>query len=256
MEGHGSVLHRIRAGQYAHADVDPYLVPPSEYDPKEAMFPVQNLPEPKHRFLPSKHEARMVVKIVRAIRKGWVKPWSVRMQEQQEQDQREIDGLMPHLLWDAAADADALSKNPFHIPAPKLSLPGHAESYNPPEEYLLDAEELKAWEDADPDTRPPLPLKFDCLRRVPQYSKLLQERFERCLDLYLCPRTIKKRMNVDPKDLIPDLPKPSELHPYPQSCTITYVGHTRAIISSSILFNGQLLATGAKDKTVRMWEGA
>jgi len=29
--------------------------------------------------------------------------------------------------------------------------------------------------------------------QVPLYSQLLQERFERCLDLYLCPRTVKKR---------------------------------------------------------------
>jgi len=29
-----------------------------------------------------------------------------------------------------------------HIPAPKLALPGHAESYNPPPEYLFTKEEV------------------------------------------------------------------------------------------------------------------
>ena len=30
-----------------------------------------------------------------------------------------------------------------HIPAPKLTLPGHAESYNPPPEYLMTEEEVR-----------------------------------------------------------------------------------------------------------------
>lgn len=30
-----------------------------------------------------------------------------------------------------------------HIPAPKRPLPSHAESYNPPPEYLLDAKEVR-----------------------------------------------------------------------------------------------------------------
>ena len=32
-----------------------------------------------------------------------------------------------------------------HIAAPKSKLPGHAASYNPPEEYLFSAEEKKKW---------------------------------------------------------------------------------------------------------------
>lgn len=34
----------------------------------------------------------------------------------------------------------------MHIPAPKMPLPGHAESYRPPKEYLLTEEEQKQWE--------------------------------------------------------------------------------------------------------------
>jgi BOP1NT (NUC169) domain len=47
------------------------------------------------------------------------------------------------------------------------------------------------------------------MRLVPAYQPFIRERFERCLDLYLCPRTTKLRRNVDPKDLLPDLPKAS-----------------------------------------------
>jgi ribosome biogenesis protein ERB1 len=39
-----------------------------------------------------------------------------------------------------------------------------------------------------------LPQKFPSLRTVPAYSRFIQERFERCLDLYLCPRQRKMRV--------------------------------------------------------------
>ena len=77
---------------------------------------------------------------------------------------------------------------------------GHAESYNPPKEYLPSEQEKLQWEMADAEDRPYnfIPQQFDALRQVPSYSDSLKERFERCLDLYLCPRTRKKRLNIDP----------------------------------------------------------
>jgi len=33
-------------------------------------------------------------------------------------------------------------------------------------------------------------------------------------------------MNVDPESLLPKLPKPSELKPYPSVLTVLYEGHT------------------------------
>lgn len=58
-----------------------------------------------------------------------------------------------------------------------------------------------------------LPQKYDCLRHVPGYKDFTLERFKRrlgsepffntsavrCLDLYLVPRALKQRMNVDPE---------------------------------------------------------
>ena len=41
----------------------------------------------------------------------------------------------------------------FHLPAPKMPLPGHAESYNPPEEYLLTEQEKQLYDDMDPSER-------------------------------------------------------------------------------------------------------
>lgn len=46
-------------------------------------------------------------------------------------------------------------------------------------------------------THPPIPLhltRFDSLRHVPAYDRFVQERFHRCLDLYLCPRARRVRV--------------------------------------------------------------
>jgi ribosome biogenesis protein ERB1 len=45
-------------------------------------------------------------------------------------------------------------KMPKAIAAPKRDLPMHLESYNPPEEYLMDEKEKEEWEKMDPEDRP------------------------------------------------------------------------------------------------------
>ena len=59
-------------------------------------------------------------------------------------------------LWGTTSSeesAAALARRNMHIAAPKLPLPGHDESYNPPAEYLLTAAEEKKWLEADPQDR-------------------------------------------------------------------------------------------------------
>lgn len=41
----------------------------------------------------------------------------------------------------------------MNLQAPKMKLPEHDESYNPPEEYLPNEQERIEWENADPDER-------------------------------------------------------------------------------------------------------
>jgi ribosome biogenesis protein ERB1 len=62
----------------------------------------------------------------------------------------------------------------------------------------LSAEEEKAgWELLPPEERPAyVPQAFDCLRHVPLYGDFIKERFERCLDLYLCPRCVNSHMTI------------------------------------------------------------
>lgn len=42
----------------------------------------------------------------------------------------------------------------------------------------------------------PLCTRYGSLREVPAYPKFIQEKFERCLDLYLCPRQRKMRVCI------------------------------------------------------------
>jgi hypothetical protein len=105
------------------------------------IHPLTNKPPVKKNFVPSKWEHKRIIKIVRAIRNGWIKP-------------KKFDQEKPkfYLLWDKQ-DKEP-KKHPMHIPAPKLKLPGHEESYNPPPEYLPTDEEKKKWEESHPDDRP------------------------------------------------------------------------------------------------------
>jgi ribosome biogenesis protein ERB1 len=57
------------------------------------------------------------------------------------------------------------------------------------------------------------------------YADFIKERFERCLDLYLCPRVRKKRMHIDPESLVPKLPKPQDLQPFPTQLGLRFLGH-------------------------------
>lgn len=139
------------------------------------------------------------------------------------------------------------------------------------------------------------------MRSVPAYENALKDAFERCLDLYLCPRVRKKRVskkninnicyflfkqnwtlllflgvppdfgsfvvilllnnqsflfllinfffqiNIDPESLKPKLPSRKELRPYPTTCYLEYRGHKDAVMSISIVADGQWIASGMND---------
>ncbi|GFO32937.1 ribosome biogenesis protein bop1 [Plakobranchus ocellatus] len=144
----------------------------------------------------------------------------------------------------------------MHIPAPKEPLPGHAESFNPPQEYLFDEEEETKWNDQEPEDRRMnfKPQKFHTYRAVPKYEKFINERFHRLLDLYLASRQRKMKMNVNPEDLIPKRPDKRDLQPYPTREGMIYKGHKDMVRTISPDPSGQWLASGSDDFTVKIWE--
>ncbi|XP_042201566.1 ribosome biogenesis protein bop1 [Callorhinchus milii] len=239
------LIHRIQRGQFGDSTFDPHQPSVDFFTHETMIHPVTNQPAHKRSFIPSLIEKEKVSKLVHAIKMGWIKPHRPRDTRPQYYD-----------LW-AKEDPNAiLGRHKMHVPAPKLKLPGHEESYNPPPEYLLTDEEKLAWEQQEPEERKLnfLPQAFHCLRAVPAYSRFIHERFERCLDLYLCPRQRKMRVNVDPEDLIPKLPKPRDLQPFPTTQSLVFSGHTNLVRCISVSPSGQWLASGSDDCTVRFWE--
>lgn len=107
---------------------------------------------------------------------------------------------------------------------------------------------------------------------MPPYERFINERFERCLDLYLVPRkpdtrvrvkqlsypdeanlSLQKRV-VDPENFLPKLPRREELRPFPTVLGVEYLGHTKRVRGVSFDPAGQYFASGSEDCTVRIWE--
>ncbi|THV78798.1 putative ribosome biogenesis protein Erb1 [Aureobasidium pullulans] len=242
------VLRKLTRNEAPGEGYDPYPDMVEWFSSKTEIMPLSAAPEPKRRFVPSKHEAKRVMKIVRAIKEGRIKPWK----EPSEEDQQD-DDVQRYDVW---ADETPRADHAMNMPAPKLPPPGYAESYHPPPEYLPDALERKAWEQADEEDREReyLPTDHSALRRVPGYEKFIKERFERCLDLYLAPRVRRSKLNIDPESLLPKLPSPDDLRPFPTVCATLYRGHQGRVRCVSVSPTGTFIASGGDDGTVRVWE--
>lgn len=239
------LIRKIEQHENTDANINPYEPTIEWFTSKTEVMPLTAVPEPKRRFVPSKHEAKRVMKIVRAIREGRIVP---NKQRPDDEDQFNFD------LW--ADNDDTKEDHVMNLRAPKVAPPTNDELYNPPAEYLLTPEEQQRWEQLEEVDRERnfVPQKYDALRKVPAYQPNLRERFERCLDLYLAPRVRHNKLNIDPDSLIPDLPSPKDLRPFPIKCLTVYQGHTGKVRTLSIDPTGLWLATGADDGTVRIWE--
>lgn len=160
-----------------------------------------------------------------------------------------------YLMWNADDKSEDVRRIENPIPAPKPRLPGHAESYNPPPEYAFSEREITQWNrlSETPYQRkfPFVPKRFSSLRAVPAYDRFARERFVRCLDLYLCPRAKKMRLTIQPEDLVPQLPKPRDLQPFPTVCSMIFKGHKGLVRTISHDPSGQFLISGSDDQTLK-----
>lgn len=199
-------------------------------------------------------ELAQVMKIVRAIRSGRIVP------NRPGFSSAAVEKPPYYAIWSQTDIASA--PHPMHMPAPKLALPSHNESYNPPEEYLWTQEEKDEFEEREKEDKKGqvVPIKHSSLRQVAAYSEFVQERFERCLDLYLAPRMLRRRPRLDikdPSELIPKLPSPKDLRPFPTTSSVTYP-HPNGIRTRCVAIDptGMWVVTGAEDGEVRLWECA
>jgi ribosome biogenesis protein ERB1 len=241
------VLRKITRNEIPADGYDPYPDMVHYFTGHEEIMPLSAAPEPKRRFIPSKHEAKRVMKIVKAIREGRIKPYKAPADEEEEEDDFQYD------IW---ADEKPRPEYSMHIAAPKLPPPGYDASYHPPAEYLPDKNEKSAWLEAEEEEREKeyLPTDHDALRKVPGYERFVKERFERSLDLYLAPRVRRNRLNIDPESLLPKLPSPDELRPFPTTCAVIFRGQEGRVRSVSVDPSGIFVASGGDDGYVRIWE--
>ena len=77
---------------------------------------------------------------------------------EKQKEREEMIREQEEKVWDIWEDDTIVPWRPRGAPrqikAPKRDLPMHAESYNPPEEYLLDEEEKKQFDEMDENERP------------------------------------------------------------------------------------------------------
>jgi len=255
------LIRRLHANENPDADYDPYE-PTTEWftgKGKEEVMPLSGAPQPKRRWIPSKWEKQkvyttclskhyglrlrfnlQVMKIVRAIRQGKIIPNKPKASKQIEF----------YSIW-----AEPSTSLPPPLPAPKTALPTNSESYNPPEEYLPSAEERAAWEALDPEDREQnyMPQKYSSLRLVPAYDQFIKERFSRQLDLYLAPRVQRVKLNMDPETLIPKLPSPNSLKPFPNYRSLAF-SHSSRARCVSISPDGAWAISGDESGVVSLWE--
>ena len=257
------LIRRVQAGAFGHPEHDgnpEYIDYYSGVNQEIAGISSEQY-EPKARFQPSRWEKLQVKRMLERLERGTV---SMDYLKGKVNDMREKnDTKKLFLLWTGdEEDEISMRKGPQHIAAPKPPPPGHAESYIPPEEYLPTEEEKKQWESLEYKERPHgllVPKKFPNLRSVGAYEHCVRDTFERCLDLYLCPRALKRRLNIDPESLVPRLPKSSDLKPFPNAKCVEYRtppldGKTPVIRCVAASPDGQYLASGASDGFVRLWE--
>lgn len=250
------LIERIRSGRYPYAEDDEnneLFVPPIDDSNPDLQFAMSEY-NPKRRYIRSLHERKMVNRYLLAIRKGWLK-FKTKQEILKEYRERY------NKVWDIWKDESIVAFRPKRLPkqidAPKKNPPTHAESYNPPKEYLLTEKEKQEQLELEPEERMYNfePQAFDCLRKVPLYQNLIKETFERCLDLYICPRVQRKKINIAASQLIPDMPNPSELKPFPTKIAVEFKGHNDSKVRSvSVSPCGKYVASGDEAGNVFLWD--
>lgn len=241
------LIERIRNAKCPDPSYDPYAPFIDFFSYEKMIHPVTNRPETKASFIPSISEKRIVSKLVTAIKRSRLKP--------KPAPKKDTQFSFSYDLWEKEGEKNR-SRNDRYIAAPKVKPPGHEESYNPPPEYLFNEEEKNEWLEKEPEERKTnfIPRTYSSLRQVPAYPEFVKERFERCLDLYLCPRARKNRVQVNPEDLIPQLPKPADLQPFPAIQSMVYLGHQGKVLSVNVEPSGQFFVSCDNSGLLKIFE--
>ena len=213
------IINRIRKGKFANKKVgeDDYF----EDDLPYQIHPLSNHLPSKKNFNLSRNEQKTINRLVYLYKNGLMP-----MEKPKKQENKIFD------IWQYENEADLTAYRPgFGYTAPKRELPDNEESYN-------NAENKEG----------------GILRRIPRYDNLIEEELERCCDLFLSARTIRKKLDLKENEILPDLPKPEELKPFPTKECIIYKGHESSIRAICCDPNGNVLISADTGNLVFFWD--
>ncbi|EUD65828.1 hypothetical protein C922_03811 [Plasmodium inui San Antonio 1] len=121
-------------------------------------------------------------------------------------------------LWRNKIYDDFNNVNEMNLPN---ILPGHKYSYNPPPELMYNSAERRKILKQNNDAF--IPQNFEKIRNIEFYKKTYFELYQRCLDIYLCSRSLKNVLHIKKEDLLPKLPSTQSLKPYPHHPFVKYI---------------------------------
>ena len=213
------IINRIRQGKMANKSVgeDDYF----EDDLPYQIHPMSNQIPSKKKFGFSRNEQKTINRLIYLYKNGLMP-----MEKPKKEPAKIFD------IWEFEDENDLSSYRPgFGYQIPKRDLPDNDESYNPKDNK-----------------------EEGILRRIPRYDNLIEEELERCCDLFLSARTIRKKLDLKENDILPDLPKPEELKPFPTKECMVYKGHESSIRDICCDPNGNVLISADNGNLVFFWD--
>ena len=213
------IINRIRQGKMANKSVgeDDYF----EDDLPYQIHPMSNQIPSKKKFGFSRNEQKTINRLVYLYKNGLMP---------MEKPKKFVPKLFD--IWEFEDENDLSKYRPgFGYQIPKRDLPDNDESYNPKDNK-----------------------EEGILRRIPRYDNLIEEELERCCDLFLSARTIRKKLDLKENDILPDLPKPEELRPFPTKECMIYKGHESSIRDICCDPNGNVLISADNGNLVFFWD--
>lgn len=224
------LIKRIRKNFFANKNAaeDDYF----ERNIPKQITPISGKLPWKRSFELSRHELKAINRIRRAIKNG-----DIKLDQKKANEEDKV-----YDLWQFEnTDPNQLAYQPGKgFAAPKRDLPDTELSYNPPDNYI----------ESNPDDVK----QFDALRKIPKYAKFIEENYDRCVDLVMSSRFVKKKTDLKIEDILPALPKPEELKPFPAKENVSYKGHNSFVNALVCDPSGKFLVSGDHGGEVIFWD--
>ncbi|SCM08375.1 ribosome biogenesis protein BOP1, putative [Plasmodium chabaudi adami] len=202
------IIRKIRENSVAkYLDESNYIY---ENDKEEYKLPV-NFNVKKNNKV-SKGEKMKVLKLMRYLMDKEKHPEKYPNNTDSNKEDMMLYDIWKNKIYDEYSNMNEIS-------LPNI-LPGHKYSYNPPPELIYTESDerniLKNNKDAF------IPKNCEKITNIEYYKKTYYDLYQRCLDIYLCSRSVKSVLDIKKEDLLPKLPTTQSLKPYPQYPFIKY----------------------------------